>query len=100
MVKNHALSKSILDAGWRTFIVKVQTKGTQYGKTVVLVDPRNTTQMCSNCGYICGSDERSKKLTLSEREWTCANCHKHHIRDVNAAKNILTKAKEQVAKEK
>ena len=100
MLKNHALAKSITDSGWRTFIQKLQTKGTQYGKTVVLVDPRNTTQMCSDCGYVCGSDERSEKLTLSEREWTCANCHKHHIRDVNAAQNILAKAKAQVAKEK
>ena len=100
MLKNHALAKSISDSGWRTFIQKLQTKGKQYGKTVVLVDPSNTTQMCSNCRYICGSDERSQKLTLDEREWTCVNCHQHHIRDVNAAKNILKKAKEQVTKEK
>ena len=100
MLKNHALAKSITDSGWRTFIGKIQKKGKQYGKTVVLVNPRNTTQMCSDCGYVCGSDECSEKLTLSEREWTCVNCHQHHIRDVNAAQNILAKAKAQVAKEK
>ena len=36
---------------------------------------------------MCGD----KKLTLKDREWTCPQCGNHHIRDWNAAKNILKK---------
>ncbi len=32
-----------------------------------------------------------KKLTLKDREWTCPICRMPHIRDWNAAVNILEK---------
>lgn len=84
--KNHALAKAISDAGWRRLLTMLQYKSLMYGKTVVLVPPRNTTQTCSVCGYVMSGDE---KLTLKDREWDCPNCHTHHQRDVNAAKNVL-----------
>ena len=37
-----------------------------------------------------GSDG-TEKLTLADREWICPRCHAHHIRDYNAALNILEK---------
>ena len=52
--------------------------------------------MCRNCGYICGSDERHSKLKLKDREWTCPNCGQYHIRDHNAAQNILDKGIKQL----
>ena len=64
----------------------LQYKAELYGRTVVLVPPRNTTQTCSVCGYTLKGDE---KLTLSDREWTCPSCGSHHDRDTNAAENIL-----------
>ncbi|MBR1396236.1 MAG: transposase [Selenomonadaceae bacterium] len=53
------------------------------------VDPKNTTQTCSDCGHIMSGKD---KLTLKVREWRCPKCGAYHIRDVNAAKNILAKA--------
>ena len=94
MMKNHALASAIQDNGWRTFLNLLTYKANLYGKTFVTVDPKYTTQTCHNCGYIMKGEE---KLTLEIREWTCPVCGKHHIRDVNAAQNILAKGKKKLA---
>lgn len=90
MLKNHTLAISISDVGWRTFLQMLEYKANLYGRTFVTVDPKNTTQMCSDCGFIMGKNS-TNKLTLADRKWICPNCHKHHVRDWNAAKNILVK---------
>jgi putative transposase len=50
MVKNKNLSKSISDAGWGTFFNILCYKAESAGKKVIEVDPRNTSQICSECG--------------------------------------------------
>ena len=90
LLKNHALAMSIQDNGWRMFLSMLTYKAALYGKNFVTVDPRNTTQSCHACGHIMSGKE---KLTLKDREWICPKCGIHHIRDVNAAKNILARAK-------
>ena len=65
-------------------------KAELYGRTFITVSPKNTTQTCSECGFVMGKDG-TNKLTLKDREWTCPFCHTYHIRDWNAAKNILAK---------
>ena len=87
MLKNHALSLSISDVGWRSFLQKLAYKADLYQRTFIVVHPKNTTQTCHDCGFIMGSSN-TEKLTLKDREWTCPACQTHHIRDVNAAKNI------------
>jgi len=89
LLKNHALAQSIQDVGWRSFLSKLEYKAKLYGKTFVTVDPKNTTQTCAECGHIMSGKD---KLTLKVREWRCPKCGAYHIRDVNAAKNILAKA--------
>lgn len=98
MLKNHALAKSIADVGWRTFIQKLTYKAELYGKTFVTIDPKYTTQMCHDCGYIMGYDDKNEKLQLKDRRWTCPQCGTFHIRDHNAALNILLKGKLALAK--
>ncbi|WP_203622952.1 RNA-guided endonuclease InsQ/TnpB family protein, partial [Limosilactobacillus fermentum] len=90
MLKNHALAMSIADVGWRTFLEMLTYKAGLYGRQFITVNPKNTTQTCHDCGFVMGTGS-TKKLTLADREWTCPKCHVHHIRDHNAAQNILTK---------
>ena len=97
MLKNHALALSISDVGWRSFLQKLAYKADLYQRTFIVVHPKNTTQTCHDCGFIMGSGN-TEKLTLKDREWTCPTCKAHHIRDVNAAKNILSKGLKQLEK--
>ena len=97
MLKNHALALSISDVGWRSFLQKLVYKADLYQRTFIVVHPKNTTQTCHDCGFIMGSGD-TKKLTLKDREWICPACQTHHIRDVNAAKNILSKGLKQLEK--
>lgn len=86
LIKNHKLSKAIHDSGWRMFLMELQNTASKRGKTCLLVNPKNTTQTCSNCGYICHGNTH---ITLGIEEWACPKCGTHHFRDHNAAKNIL-----------
>lgn len=90
LLKNYALAMSISDAGWTSFQRMLEYKADLYGKTYLEIDKRNTTQRCSSCGSIMGHNGH-EKLTLKDREWDCPMCGTHHIRDYNAALNILEK---------
>ena len=86
MIKNHNLAKAISDSGWKSFLTILEWTSLKRNKTFILVDPKNTTQMCSTCGAI--SDE---KIILGIEEWICPHCGTYHIRDINAAINIKNK---------
>lgn len=79
---------SISDVGWRTFLNMLAYKANLYNHQFITVDPRNTTQTCNDCGFVMGTNDTSK-LTLNDRQWDCPNCGVHHVRDHNAALNIL-----------
>ena len=83
LLKNHHLAKSISNASWYQFRRMLEYKCEWYDKQLVIVNPRKTSQICSNCGYDDG------KHTLDVRQWTCPQCGAYHDRDINAAKNIL-----------
>jgi putative transposase len=82
MLKNHCLAKSISDVAWGMLVKATESKAVYAGSKVVLVDPRNTSQMCSRCGLIVKKD-------LSERVHRCHECGLSMDRDLNAAINIL-----------
>ena len=75
------LTKSILDAGWGAFMQLCSVKAAWAGRSMVKVNPRSTSQICSQCGTV-------RKKTLAER-WHSCDCGAELDRDVNAAINIL-----------
>jgi putative transposase len=77
------LNKSISDAGWGMFTDMLQVKAAWAGRVLAFVDPKYTSQVCSNCGVVTPK-------TLEER-WHSCECGCELDRDTNAAKNILKK---------
>jgi len=82
MTRNRRLSKSILDAGWASFLNILQYKAESAGSEVRRVDARYTTQRCSKCGELTPK-------SLSVRTHICQHCSFVMDRDHNAALNIL-----------
>ena len=52
MVKNHCLAKSINDAAWGFFRQWLEYFASKFNTTVVAVNPRMTSQKCSDCGAV------------------------------------------------
>ncbi|UNL46877.1 IS200/IS605 family element transposase accessory protein TnpB, partial [Lactobacillus amylovorus] len=44
LLKNHALSQSISDVGWRSFLNMLAYKADLYGKEFLTIDPKYTAQ--------------------------------------------------------
>ena len=80
------LNKSISDAGWGQFIQYCTYKAAWAGRTVVQVDPKYTSQICSGCGAIV-------KKGLSDR-WHSCECGTSLDRDHNSAITILGRGKQ------
>lgn len=75
------LNRSILDAAWGALLHQLAYKAEYAGRTIVRVNPRGTSQRCSQCG-------ETVSKTLAERRHICA-CGADLDRDHNAALNIL-----------
>jgi len=82
MLKNHRLAKSISDVSWSRLTNFVSYKAEEAGTRVEFVDPKNTSQECSNCGVIV-------EKSLRQRVHRCPFCGLIMDRDQNAAINIL-----------
>ncbi|WP_292364478.1 MULTISPECIES: RNA-guided endonuclease InsQ/TnpB family protein [unclassified Methanoculleus] len=79
--KSRGLRRSIHDVSWERFYSYLSYKAESAGTNFIRVDPRNTTQMCANCGSIVEKD-------LSVRVHECSYCGFVADRDYNAAVNI------------
>ena len=79
-----SLNKSISDAAWNQLVLYTTHKAEEAGRLCVLVDPRNTSKMCSRCGQIV-------EKVLSCRVHKCPHCHLEMNRDLNASLNILAR---------
>ena len=82
MLKNHYLAKSISDVAWNQFAQVLSHKAEEAGRQLVAINPRYTSQKCSQCGTIV-------KKTLATRWHKCPVCSVRLHRDLNASLNIL-----------
>jgi putative transposase len=76
------LHRNILDCGWANFLEMLQYKAEEAGVGVRKVNPKDTSQRCSDCGEIV-------RKTLEVRTHSCPNCGLVLDRDLNASRNIL-----------
>lgn len=80
--KDHHTASAISDVSWGKFYLLLAEKAESAGRKFVQVNPRNTSQRCSNCGHI-------NKITRGIKVYKCAYCGMVMDRDINGAKNIL-----------
>lgn len=78
------ITRGIADVAWAQTVEFASYKAEYAGRTVVKVNPKNTSQMCSGCGEIVPKN-------LSVRVHECPHCGLRIDRDLNAAKNILSR---------
>ena len=77
------LNRSILDQAWHMLQRFLEYKMAWRGGTVAYVNPRYTSQRCSQCRHI------AKENRKSQSQFVCVKCgYKAHA-DFNASKNIL-----------
>jgi putative transposase len=79
------LAKQILDCSWSEWFRQLSYKAAEAGRNFVAVDPKYTSQTCSECGFV---HENNRK---TQAEFECLSCgHKDHA-DHNGAVNILAR---------
>ena len=95
MEHKNKLARNITDASWSRLVAMLIYKADWYGRKVVKVPSTYpSSQLCSICGY-----KNSITKDLAIRKWTCPKCGSIHDRDINAAKNILSKGIELLTKD-
>ena len=77
------LNKSILDQGWSMLLDMLAYKQQWRGGLLVKVDPRYTSQTCSQCGYV------AKENQQTQAKFECMECGYVANADLNASRNIL-----------
>ena len=73
------------------FFRMLEYKAQLYGRTLIKVEPKDTSKTCSNCGYIY------HELKLSSKTFRCPKCGFRIDRDLNASINILKRGLELIA---
>ena len=79
------LNRSIIEQTWGLLRSQLAYKAEWAGREMVVVDPKLTSQKCSDCGVVSAEHRQRKR-------YNCAECGMMEDADVNAAKNILHSA--------
>ncbi len=87
MEQNNKLARNISNVSWSRLVSLLLYKALWYGRKVIKISSTYpSSQLCSKCSY-----KNSITKDLAIRKWTCPECGTVHDRDINAAKNILSK---------
>lgn len=78
------LNREILAQTWGILREQLRYKAEWAGREFVEVDPKYTSQRCSNCGVVDG-------LSRNGKVYACGRCGAVMDADVNAARNILAR---------
>jgi len=76
------LNRCIHDAGWGRLLAMISYKAESAGRSVIAVDPRNTSRTCAHCGHISVGNRHATVFK-------CLACGHGAHADTNAAINIL-----------
>jgi putative transposase len=79
------LNRAIAEQGWGQFLSMLAYKAEEAGGRVVRVDPRGSSQTCSECGE---RDRRNRRNAV----FRCLGCGHTDDADINAAKVLLARA--------
>ena len=79
------LNRSISDASWGDLIQKIEWIATKFGKPVLAVNPKYTSQECSNCGHVSKDNRDGEKFI-------CQECGHIYHADTQASRTILRRA--------
>ena len=95
MMNDSKIARNISDVSWSRLVSMLLYKANWYGRKVIKIPSTYpSSQLCSKCGY-----KNSITKNLNIRKWTCPKCGSIHDRDINAAKNILSKGIEMLTKD-
>lgn len=95
MMNDSKLARNISDVSWYRLVSMLLYKADWYNRKVIKVPSTYpSSQFCSKCSY---KNSITRDLTI--RKWTCPKCGSIHDRDINAAKNILSKGIEILTKD-
>ena len=95
MMSDSKIARNIADASWSRLVSILTYKANWYNRKVIKIPAAYpSSQLCSKCGY-----KNSITKDLAIRKWTCPECGSIHDRDINAARNILSKGIELLTKD-
>jgi putative transposase len=80
------LNRSISDASWGSQFEKIEWVAAKAGKPVIIVNPKFTSQECSNCGHVAKGNRDGEKFV-------CEECGHIDHADTQASRTILRRAK-------
>jgi len=89
--KGRMFNKKIGNWSFKQFERFLIYKAEELGKTIIKVNPKYTSQICSNCGY-------KDKMNRNGNKFECKRCGFELHADLNASRNIANFGKSEISR--